>query len=115
MSTMWTSGWAGRKQDGLRYHSGITRHMQVAMRAICGLAALLLLATMAAAQSSSQLNGDVTDPSGAAVASAKITLTATATGLERTTASNAAGLYQFLDVPPGDYRLDISARGFAVS
>jgi hypothetical protein len=29
-----------------------------------------------------------------------------ANGSQRTTTSNAAGLYQFLDVPPGDYRLE---------
>ena len=44
---------------------------------------------------------------------AKITLTDPANGSQRTTASNAAGLYQFLDVPPGDYRLEAMAAGFA--
>ena len=44
---------------------------------------------------------------------AKITLTDAATGLQRTTTSNEAGLYQFLDVPPGNYRLDATATGFA--
>jgi hypothetical protein len=72
-----------------------------------------LLAALAAAQSESQLNGSVSDPSGAAVRGAKITLTDAANGLERTTTSNAAGLYQFLDVPPGNYRLEATASGFA--
>lgn len=84
------------------------------LRAISAVAALaLLFAAAAPAQSTSQLNGSVTDPSGAAVPNAKITLTATATGLQRTTTSNRAGLYEFLDVPPGNYRLDASASGFA--
>ena len=60
-----------------------------------------------------QLNGSVTDPSGAAVAGAKITLTEPATGSQRTATSNASGLYQFLDVPPGEYRLEAAATGFA--
>jgi len=72
-----------------------------------------LLSQLAAAQSTGQLNGSVTDPSGAAVAGAKITLTNPATGLERTTTSNGTGLYQFLDVPPGNYRLQAAASGFA--
>ena len=65
------------------------------------------------AQTTSQLNGSVTDPSGAAVSGAKITLTEPATGLQRTTMSNASGLYQFLDMAPGDYRLQVTATGFA--
>ncbi len=76
-------------------------------------AILAFLAAFAAAQSASQLNGNVTDQSGATVAGAKITLTDAATGLQRTATSNGAGLYQFLDVPPGDYRLEAKATGFA--
>ena len=55
----------------------------------------------------------MTDPSGAAVSGAKITLTEPATGFQRTTTSNASGLYQFLDVPPGNYQLEAAATGFA--
>jgi hypothetical protein len=74
---------------------------------------LALLSALATAQSTSQLNGSVNDPSGAAVAGAKINLTEAATGFQRTTTSNASGLYQFLDVPPGSYQLQAMARGFA--
>ena len=84
-----------------------------AARGIALLAALSVLAALAAAQSSSQLNGSVTDASGASVVGAKITLTDTATGLQRTTTSNATGLYQFLDLPPGKYGLQATAKGFA--
>jgi len=76
-------------------------------------AVMAFLASMVMAQSSSQLNGSVTDPSGASVANSKITLTDASTGFERNTTSNSAGLYQFLDVPPGDYRLQATATGFA--
>ena len=44
-------------------------------RAIVVFAALVLLIQFAAAQATSQLNGSVTDPSGAIVAGATITLT----------------------------------------
>jgi hypothetical protein len=77
------------------------------------LAVLSLLATLAMAQSTTQLNGSVSDQSGASVAGAKITLTDVATGFARTVTSNSAGLYQFLDVPPGNYRLGATASGFA--
>jgi hypothetical protein len=76
-------------------------------------AVLALLATWATAQSASQLNGSVADSTGAKVSGAKITLTDAATGLQRSTTSNEAGLYQFLEVPPGNYRLDATASGFA--
>lgn len=76
-------------------------------------ATLAILATLATAQSTSQLNGSVADSTGAKVSGAKITLTDAATGLQRSTTSNEAGLYQFLEVPPGNYRLDATATGFA--
>ena len=76
-------------------------------------AVLAILATLAMAQSTSQLNGSVADSTGAKVSGAKITLTDAATGLQRSTTSNEAGLYQFLEVPPGNYRLDATATGFA--
>ena len=84
-----------------------------ARRAIWMSVMLAFLAALATAQSTSQLNGSVSDPSGASVPGATITLTGAATGLQRNTTSNGAGLYQFLDVPPGDYRLEATASGFA--
>lgn len=99
------------------YRSGATNRGDSRLHAWCQralwcLAALTLAAAGAMAQSTSQLNGNVTDPSGAAVPGAKITLTAAATGLQRTTTSNSAGLYQFLDMPPGTYTLEATAKGF---
>jgi hypothetical protein len=104
---------ASSRQHERWYQSGI-RCVQGARCAIWVIAVLALLAALAAAQSESQLNGSVSDPSGATVRGAKITLTDAANGLERTTTSNAAGLYQFLDVPPGNYRLEATASGFAL-
>ncbi len=99
---------ASRRQHefGVPWMRG-TRH------AIWAFAVLAFVASLATAQSTSLLNGSVTDPSGASVAGAKITLTDPATGLQRTTTSNGTGLYQFLDVPPGSYRLEVNATGFA--
>jgi len=112
MSTMRIRQQFSRSQKELCQQVAM-RCKQRARRAIWVLAVLVFLASMATAQSTSQLNGSVTDPSGASVAGAKITLTDTATGLQRTTTSNPAGLYQFLDMPPGDYRLEATATGFA--
>ena len=99
-----------------RRHEGwhqLASRLPGARRAVGAFAALALLVAIAAGQSTSQLNGSVSDPSGASVAGAKITLTDAATGLQRNTISNGSGLYQFLDVPPGNYRLEATASGFA--
>src|SRR5579863_9671782 len=93
------------------YQFGV-RCVPAARRASLAFTLLVLLATFASAQSS-QLNGSVSDPSGASVGGATITLTDSSTGLQRTTKSNSAGLYQFLEVPPGNYKLEASARGFS--
>src|SRR5258707_5734000 len=58
------------------------------------------------------LNGTVTDSSGAAVPSAKVTATNPATGLTRTTATDQSGLYAFLQLPVGSYDLTVEASGF---
>jgi hypothetical protein len=58
------------------------------------------------------VTGLATDPSGAAVPNASITLTSEATGVKRSTATNASGAYSFPDLPPASYRLAASAPGF---
>jgi hypothetical protein len=58
------------------------------------------------------LVGTVTDPSGAAIAGAKVTLTDTSTKAVRDATTNEAGGYNFSNVPPGKYNLTISKAGF---
>jgi len=105
------------QQESSKQHKGWSqcgiRCMQGAKRAIWVVAVAAFLAALAAAQSTSQLNGSVSDSSGAAVADAKLTLTDAATGLHRAATSNGSGFYQFLDVPPGNYQLEATATGFA--
>jgi hypothetical protein len=75
---------------------------------------LLLAATPAAyAQFSSNLQGTVTDPSGAVLPGASVTLTNTATGVSKTSKTGAQGVYRFVSVAPGPYRVTTSASGFA--
>ena len=102
----------GRTRYGWRHYCGI-RRVHVAMQVFAFLALSALLGALTSAQSTSLLNGSVSDPSGASVAGAKITLTDEATGAQRTATSNTAGFYQFLDMPPGNYKLEATASGFA--
>lgn len=81
--------------------------------AAAGVALLTFLAPGVRAQTASSMNGRIVDPSGGAVPGATITLTNNATGLVRTTTSNAQGLYEFFSVPPGNYSLQATASGFA--
>jgi len=56
--------------------------------------------------------GQVTDPSGAVVAQAKIELRDVATGVVRTTTADDSGQYIFAQVAPGVYSVTVTASGF---
>jgi len=60
-----------------------------------------------------ELSGLVSDPTGAVVANASITLTNSATGEKRTQVTTSAGTYRFVALPVvGSYTLEVSAKGF---
>jgi Carboxypeptidase regulatory-like domain/TonB dependent receptor len=79
---------------------------------LISLFALLCALTAMAQIQNGQFAGTVTDPSGAAVPNAKITMTNAATGLSVTATSNATGAYQVAELPPGTYKVTIEAAGF---
>jgi hypothetical protein len=71
--------------------------------------------TPAAQAPSGVLRGQVTDPSGAAIANANVVLTPAATSAAPVTAqSNGQGVYEFKGVIAGQYTLTVIAEGFAV-
>lgn len=86
------------------------------MRKLLQLVLCLVITTVAAfAQAEiggATLNGTVTDPTGAAVPNAKVTITSTETGLTRSMETNSTGLYSFSRVPVGSYDLTVEAQGF---
>jgi hypothetical protein len=57
--------------------------------------------------------GTVSDPQGAAVANAKVTVTNTAIGAQWTTTTGPDGAYQVLDLPIGTYTVSVEREGFA--
>ena len=59
--------------------------------------------------------GTVTDPSGAAIAAATVTLTDKATNTPRAASTNENGRYIFVDVPAGTYDVAVSKQGFRIS
>ena len=58
------------------------------------------------------ITGTVTDPSGAAVPDAEISLMNTNTGDQRASTTNAAGQFNFPTVPAGTYNVTITKEGF---
>ena len=82
-------------------------------------AAMLLLSSAAPAWAQSTSTGTVVgavaDPTGAVVEGATVTLTDTATNAARSTITNGAGRYTFVDVNPGIYNLSVSKSGFSTT
>jgi outer membrane receptor for ferrienterochelin and colicin len=75
--------------------------------------ALLALTSSAFAQvQNGQITGTVTDPSGAAIPNAKVTVTNPATNLNVSTATNASGNYTVRELPVGTYKIVTEASGF---
>ena len=83
--------------------------------AVLVVAAAIAPLLMAQSLVSGDLTGTVTDPSGAVVPSATVTLKSTATGSTRTTATNANGAYRFSLLPPGSYSVSVTAQGFSTA
>ena len=59
--------------------------------------------------------GTVTDPSGAVVGGARITITNKATGQVITTSTTSAGTYASGALTPGEYVVRVEAKGFRTS
>jgi hypothetical protein len=73
----------------------------------------ILFAISANAQSgSSTVQGTVKDPQGNLVSGATVTLTDPAKNFTRTQQTNQDGAYVFTAIPPGTYKLDVTAPGF---
>src|SRR3954469_12052359 len=104
------SVWSQRFSDGdqdLRLSPAPTRRSIVHwLAAIVG-----LLAAQSATQS---IEGLVADTSGAVIASAKVTITNTGTGVTSTVFTNSTGNYTFPLVPIGNYDVKAEMAGFKV-
>jgi hypothetical protein len=82
------------------------------------IAAVILTLSMplpARAQATGQINGTVTDSSGALLPGVTIEATNAATGAVRTAVTGTDGLYTIPLLPPGDYSVKATLQGFRVS
>ena len=65
--------------------------------------------------SAGTLQGVVTDPSGAAVPGATVTILNRVSNLQRSVLTDSTGSYRIVNIPPNSYHLEVAARGFAPS
>jgi len=80
------------------------------------LAAILVLAVSGTAWSQTVqgvITGTITDPTGAVVPNATVTITNIGTNISQKTTTNGEGEYRFPLVPPGAYTIEVKAANFA--
>ncbi len=82
------------------------------LRAITWMAVLLAGSAFGQSINSGTVSGQVTDPSGAFIAGAKVRLTNAVTGFEQMVVTDSNGGYRFNNVPVNNYRLEVSQPGF---
>src|SRR5580692_3369337 len=83
-----------------------------AFLAVAAVTLLLNAALLQAQVDTGSITGTVTDPSGAVVSGAKVTITNEGTGASLSTSAGADGIYNFSPVRIGSYKLEASAPGF---
>jgi hypothetical protein len=78
-----------------------------------GILLSLLVCVAAHAQAGrSTVRGTVKDQQGNVVVGASVTLTDAGKNFTRTQTTDGDGVYTFVAIPPGDYRVDVEAKGF---
>ena len=77
-------------------------------------AALFVICSLANAQDvTGKIAGVVSDPSGAAIPGAKVTVTNTGTRVSKDATTNSNGFYQVTQLPVGEYQVSAEASGFS--
>lgn len=89
------------------FQSVITRS-----RLVC-VASLFLFTSLVFGQSTSALQGTVTDASGAAIPNAAVTVKDPTHGVDRSLTTDSAGLYYVPALPVGTYSVEVKASGMA--
>jgi hypothetical protein len=86
--------------------------MKLSKRALLGLAFMVGPALCVAQEATARIFGTVYDQQGAVLTAAHITVTNTATQVERTTTTDKEGYFQVLALPIGNYKVKAEHGGF---
>ena len=89
------------------------RQLSISLLKYLSILCILAAAGMAQTAGSGTVTGTVTDPSGASVPGATVTVHNSDTGSDRTAQSSEAGLYSATFLQPGHYDVTASKTGFA--
>lgn len=84
------------------------RHMLCAWLLCCAVVLTCIGSAMAQVNTAS-ISGTVVDPKGLAIKGAKVTMTSSTTGAERSTVSDENGRYSIVSLPPGGYKMSVDA------
>src|SRR5688572_4083492 len=85
-------------------------------RIVSFLGIILLFAISAFAQSQSttgNIEGHIVDQNGAVVTNASVSATNQDTGFGKTVVSDSDGNFIFVLLPPGNYKVEVTAQGFS--
>ena len=81
---------------------------------LCSILTILLIPVRIRAQvSGASLSGTITDPSGARIPNAQVSVEDIATGITRAVTTDAAGFYTVPNLLPNAYRVVVTANGFS--
>jgi hypothetical protein len=100
------------KSECKRRDASAFRFPHLLLLSILSVAALTLAPIIAAQSTGGRIRGTVSDPSGAAVVGAKVTLINEATNVSRDVDTSSTGEYLLIEVPIGSYEIDVTQEGF---
>ena len=86
--------------------------MKTAISTLFLLGGIVALCPLVQAGTTGSISGTLTDPTGAVIPGAGLTVTNTAQGIQHKTTSDTKGMYTFPSLPVGKYSLQVEANGF---
>src|SRR5438874_6997229 len=99
----------------MKMSRSLDKWSRASMRVLLASLTVLIVVSAAMAQAQSNaadLQGTVRDPNGAAVPNASIAARNTGTNIAREATSNDDGYYKIVNLPPGDYELNVKAKNY---